>query len=187
MTEKEKMLRGDWYISVGEELFNDRQHANEILFEHNSLNPREVEKRKTLLRTLFRESPKKFFIEQPFKCTYGYNIHLGENFYSNYNCTIIDAGRVTIGKNVMVGPNVNIFTANHALSHKDRVKGLEYADSVDIGDGVWIGGGTTINPGVKIGKNSVIGSGSVVTKSVPSNVLAAGNPCKVIRKLDKEY
>ena len=186
MTEKEKMLRGDWYISLGDELFNDRQHANEILFEYNSLNPREVEKRMALLRKLFRESPKEFFIEQPFKCAYGYNIHWGENSYANYNCTIIDSARVTIGKNVMIGPNVNIFTANHALSPMDRKKGLEYADSVDIGDGVWIGGGAIINPGVKIGKNSVIGSGSVVTKSIPANVVAAGNPCKVIRKLDKE-
>lgn len=186
MTEKEKMLRGDWYISLGEELYNDRQHANEILFEHNLLHPKEVEKRMELLRKLFREAPKEIFIEQPFKCTYGYNINWGENSFANYNCTIIDSGRVTIGKNVMIGPNVNIFTANHALSLKERMKGLEYADSVDIGDWVWIGGGTTINPGVTIGNNSVIGSGSVVTKNIPANVLAAGNPCKVIRKLDKE-
>lgn len=185
MTEKEKMLRGDWYVSLGEELFNERQHANEILFEYNSLHPKEVEKRMELLRGLFGESPEEFFIEQPFKCAYGYNIHWGEKSFANYNCTIIDSGRVTIGKNVMIGPNVNIFTANHALAIKDRIAGLEYADPVDIGDGVWIGGGTTINPGVKIGKNSVIGSGSVVTKSIPENVLAVGNPCRVIKKLDK--
>lgn len=186
MTEKEKMLRGDWYVSLGEELFNDRQNASEIIFEYNSLHPREVEKRIALLKSLFAECPKDFYIEQPFRCTYGYNIHWGENSYANFNCTILDCGRVNIGNNVMIGPNVNIFTANHALSTKERMEGLEYADPVEIGDGVWIGGGTTINPGVKIGKNSVIGSGSVVTKSIPENVLAAGNPCKVIRKLDKK-
>jgi len=186
MTEKEKMLRGEWYVSLGEELFNDRQNASEILFEYNLLHPKEIEKRNGLLRKLFREVPNKFFIEQPFRCAYGYNISWGENSFANYNCTIIDSARVTIGNNVMIGPNVNIFTANHSLSPKKRNEGLEYADPVVIDDGVWIGGGTTINPGVRIGRNSVIGSGSVVTKSIPSNVLAAGNPCRVIRELDKE-
>lgn len=185
MTEKEKMLRGDWYFSLGEELLNERQHASEIIFEYNLIQPKEVEKRMDLLRKLFGECPKKFYIEQPFRCTYGYNIYWGENSYANFNCTIVDCGRVTIGNNVMMGPNVNIFTANHALSPKSRMEGLEYADPVEIGDGVWIGGGSTINPGVRIGKNSVIGSGSVVTKNIPENVLAAGNPCRVIRKLDK--
>ena len=186
MTEKEKMIRGDWYVSLGEELFNDRQNASEIIFEYNSLHPREVEKRMDLLRSLFGESPKEFYIEQPFRCTYGYNIHWGENSYANFNCTILDCGRVTIGNNVMIGPNVNIFTANHALSINERMEGLEYADTIEIEDGVWIGGGTTINPWVRIGKNSVIGSGTVVTKNIPENVLAVGNPCRVIRKLDKE-
>lgn len=186
MTEKEKMLRGDLYVSLGDELFNDRQHANEIMFEYNSLHPKEIEKRMDLLRGLFGHAPKEFFIEQPFRCAYGYNIYWGENSFANYNCTILDCGKVTIGKNVMIGPNVNIFTANHALSSKERMENLEYADPVEICDGVWIGGGSTINPGVRIGENSVVGSGSVVTKSIPDNVLAVGNPCRVIRKLDNK-
>lgn len=183
MTEKEKMLKGELYLSFGEELFSERQHAKEVIFEFNALHPREVNKRNELLKGLLGETLGDFFIEPPFRCDYGYNIFLGENVYMNYNCTILDCAKVTIGRDVLIGPNVNIFTAGHPISLKDRLDGFEYAYPIEIGDYSWIGGGTTINPGVKIGKNVIIGSGSVVTKDIPDNTIAVGNPCKVIRNI----
>ncbi|NFU00604.1 sugar O-acetyltransferase [Clostridium botulinum] len=186
MTEKEKMLNGDLYLALGEELFSERQHAKEVIFEFNSLHPSDVEKRTELISKLFGYVGENFYIEPPFRCDYAYNIHWGENSYVNYNCTILDCAKVTIGKNVLIGPNVNIFTAGHPLSPSQRISGLEYAHSIEIGDGAWIGGGTTINPGVKIGRNAVIGSGSVVTKDIPDNAVAVGNPCRVIRIVDEE-
>ncbi|NFS65681.1 sugar O-acetyltransferase [Clostridium botulinum] len=186
MTEKEKMLNGDLYLALGEDLFSERQHAKEVIFEFNSLHPSAVEKRNGLISKLFGYVGENFYIEPPFRCDYGYNIHWGENSYVNYNRTILDCAKVTIGKDVLIGPNVNIFTAGHPLSPSQRISGLEYAHSIEIGDGAWIGGGTTINPGVKIGRNAVIGSGSVVTKDIPDNAVAVGNPCRVIRIIDEE-
>ncbi|MBN1068053.1 sugar O-acetyltransferase [Clostridium botulinum] len=186
MTEKEKMLNGDLYLALGEDLFSERQHAKEMIFEFNSLHPSAVEKRNGLISKLFGYVGENFYIEPPFRCDYGYNIHWGENSYVNYNCTILDCAKVTIGKDVLIGPNVNIFTAGHPLSPSQRISGLEYAHSIEIGDGAWIGGGTTINPGVKIGRNAVIGSGSVVTKDIPDNAVAVGNPCRVIRIINEE-
>ena len=185
MTEKEKMLNGELYLSFGEELFNERQYAKDVIFEYNSLPPREVERRNELLKGLLGKTGEKFFIEPPFRCDYGYNIELGENCYMNYNCTILDCAKVTIGRDVLIGPNVNMFAAGHPISPKERLAELEYAYPIEIGDCVWIGGGTTINAGVKIGKNSVIGSGSVVTKDIPENVVAVGNPCKVIKHINE--
>lgn len=184
MTEKEKMLRGELYFAFGDELSSERQHAKEVIFRYNSLLPAQTDERNELLRELFGSTGNSFFIEPPFRCDYGYNIHWGENSYANYNCTILDCAEVKVGNNVLIGPNVNIFTAGHPVSPSLRLEGLEYAYPIEIGDNVWIGGGTTINPGVKIGKNSIIGSGSVVTKSIPENVIAAGNPCRVIRTIN---
>lgn len=186
MTEKEKMLKGELYLAFGEELFNERQHAKDVLFEYNALPPREVEKRNELLKGLFGSVDKSFFIEPPFRCDYGYNIYWGENSYANYNCTILDCAKVIIGRNVLIGPNVNIFTAGHAVEPSKRIAGYEYAYPIEIGDGVWIGGGSTINPGVKIGENSIIGSGSVVTRDIPANVIAVGNPCRVIKTIEEK-
>ncbi|NFI61091.1 sugar O-acetyltransferase, partial [Clostridium botulinum] len=151
MTEKEKMLNGDLYLALGEDLFSERQHAKEVIFEFNSLHPSAVEKRNGLISKLFGYVGENFYIEPPFRCDYGYNIHWGENSYVNYNCTILDCAKVTIGKDVLIGPNVNIFTAGHPLSPSQRISGLEYAHSIEIGDGAWMGGGTTINPGGKRG------------------------------------
>jgi maltose O-acetyltransferase len=129
-----------------------------------------------------------FWIEPPFYCDYGYNITIGENFYANYNCTILDCAQVKIGDNVMCGPNVSLFTAGHPLDFQIRNQGWEYAYPIIIGNNVWLGGGVIVNPGITIGDNAVIGSGSVVTKDIPANSLAVGNPCKVIRKLEwKQY
>ena len=137
--------------------------------------------RVNLLQKLFDD----FLIEQPFNCDYGYNIRIGENFYANVGCTILDVAPVTIGDNVMLAPNVNIYTAGHPLDAEIRNSGLEYAYPVNIGNNVWIGGNVTIVPGVTIGANTVIGAGSVVTKDIPANVVAVGNPCRVVRKIPK--
>lgn len=186
MTEKEKMLAGKPYQAFGKELFEERQFAKELLFDFNSLRPSEVEKRKAIIQKLFKKVPANFFIEPPFRCDYGYNISIGENFYANYNCTVLDCAEVNIGNNVLFGPNVCLFTAGHPVHHELRNQEIEYAFPITIEDNVWIGGGAILNAGVTIGKNTVIGSGSVVTKDIPANVIAAGNPCKVIREITEE-
>ncbi|MEG1480940.1 sugar O-acetyltransferase [Clostridium sp.] len=186
-SEKEKMLNGDLYLAFGDELLEERQHAKDVIFEYNSLNPREIERRNELLRGLFKNRPKNFFIEPPFRCDYGYNIHFGENSYANYNLVVLDCAEVFIGENVLMGPNVSLFAAGHPVDSELRnVKGVEYAFPIKIGDNAWLGGGTIVNAGVTIGENTVIASGSVVTKNIPSNVVAGGNPCKVIREITDE-
>ena len=187
--EKEKMIDGELYIAFGDkgqEIFEERQHAKEALYDYNNLRPNKVEERDEILRKLLGSTGDKFFIEPPFRCDYGYNIHWGENSYANYNLTILDCAPVKIGENVLIGPNVNIFTAGHPINVQIRTSGLEFAIPINIGNNVWIGGGVTINPGVSIGDNSVIASGSVVTKDIPENVVAGGNPCRVIRKISEE-
>ncbi|MBT8319622.1 MAG: sugar O-acetyltransferase [Gramella sp.] len=189
-TEKEKMLSQQPYIPSDEQLANDRLYAQSICFKINSIPPIEIKKRNDLYKQLFGSFGDKFLIETPFNCDYGYNIHIGENFYSNYNLIILDCAKVTIGDNVMIAPNVGIYTAGHPLDAQNRNSGWEYAIPVTIGNNVWIGGNTVINPGISIGDNAVIGSGSIITKDIPANVLAAGNPCKVIREItedDKQY
>lgn len=190
MTEKEKMLNGKLYKACGEELVSEHQHAKEVMFDYNNLRPREIEKKSEIIRNLFGSTGDNFFIEAPFRCDYGRNIYIGDNFYSNYNCTILDCAKVTIGDNVLFAPNVSLFTAGHPIDFEPRNKGLEYAFPITIGNNVWVGGGVIINPDVTIGDNVVIGSGSVVTKDIPSNCIAVGNPCKVIREInedDKKY
>ncbi|MCY6959813.1 sugar O-acetyltransferase [Clostridium brassicae] len=190
MTEKEKMLNGKPYKSFGEELFKERQYAKDLIFEFNSLHPSKIEKRNEIIKKLFGSTRDDFFIEPPFRCDYGYNISIGENFYTNYNCTILDCAKVTIGDNVMFAPNVSLFTAGHPIHFEPRNEGIEYAFPITIGNNVWLGGGVIVNPGITIGDNVVIGSGSVITKDIPSNSIAVGNPCKVISKItdeDKQY
>ncbi|WP_338470643.1 sugar O-acetyltransferase [Niallia sp. XMNu-256] len=184
MTEKEKMLSGQPYKSFVQELVEERQHAKEVLFDFNALRPSEIEKRNEMIKKLLGKAGKEFFIEPPFRCDYGYNISIGENFYSNYNCTILDCAPVTIGDNCMFGPNVSLFTAGHPIQPEPRNAGIEFAYPITIGNNVWIGGGVIINPGITIGDNVVIGAGSVVTKDIPANVIAVGNPCRVLREID---
>lgn len=189
-TEKEKMLAGKPYKAFGNQLLAERQHAKALVFELNSLHPNELEKRNEIIKNLLGQTGKSFFIEPPFRCDYGYNISIGESFYANYNCTILDCAKVTIGNNVLFAPNVSIFTAGHPIHHEPRNQEYEYAFPIQIGNNVWIGGNVVINPGVTIGDNTVIGSGSVVTKDIPSDVIAVGNPCKVLRKItedDKQF
>lgn len=182
-SEKEKMLSGRLYKSFDAELLAERQRAKEVVFRYNGLCPSLVEERNELLRSLFGCVKGNFFIEPPFHCDYGCNIEIGENFYANYNLVILDCAKVTIGDNVLIGPNVGIYTAGHPLHFELRNEELEFASPITIEDNVWIGGNVVLNPGVTIGRNSVIGSGSVVTKDIPADVVAAGNPCRVIREI----
>ncbi|WP_296877549.1 sugar O-acetyltransferase [Thomasclavelia sp.] len=145
----------------------------------------EYDKRKELLADLFKQVGKNSYVEPPFYCDYGKNITVGDHFYANYNCIMVDTAKITIGSYVKLGPGVHIYCANHPLDSELRKTGVEYFQEVKIEDNVWIGGNVTINPGITIGKNSVIASGSVVTKDIPENVLAGGNPCRIIRYLDK--
>lgn len=182
-TEKEKMLDGELYQAFDEELVKERARAKELVYELNHLPPSELEKRKELFILLLGKVGQNFTIESPFYCDYGYNIHLGENFYANTDCTILDVAPVIIGDNVLLAPHVSIYTAGHPLDAEQRQAGWEYGHPVTIGNNVWIGGNSVILPGVHIGDNAVIGAGSIVTKDIPANVLAVGNPCRVIRIL----
>lgn len=182
-SEKDKMLSGELYKSFDAELLAERQRAKEIVFRYNSLQPSMIEERNELLKSLFSSVKGNFFIEPPFRCDYGCNIEIGENFYANYNLVILDCAKVTIGDNVLIGPNVGIYTAGHPLHFELRNEEWEFACPITIEDNVWIGGNVVLNPGVTVGRNSVVGSGSVVTKDIPANVVAAGNPCRVIREI----
>lgn len=184
------MLAGEAYLAMGKELFRERQHTKEELFKYNNLAPSKIKERNQILKKLLGKTVSSFFIEPPFRCDYGYNIELGHNFYANYNFTVLDCTLVKIGDNVMIGPNVSLFTAGHPVHAEPRNAGWEYAKPIAIGDNVWIGGHTVVNPGVTIGKNTVIGAGSVVTKDIPPNVIAVGNPCRILREItdeDKAY
>ena len=190
MTEKEKMEKGELYDAAIPELIEQLLSTRDKIFELNHLRPSQLEEREKLIREIIGTTPEKFIIISPFFCDYGHNIHLGKNFFANYNLTVLDVGKVIIGDNAQIAPNVSIYTAGHPVHPQSRNSGYEYGISVTIGDNVWIGGSTVINPGVHIGNNVVIGSGSVVTKDLPDNVIAVGSPCRVIRKIteaDRKY
>lgn len=190
LSEKEKMLAGKAYQAGDKELANDRLKAREIVFEFNNLPPKQIKQRKQLIKRLFGKTETMFYLEPPFRCDYGYNIEIGNHFYSNFNLVILDCAKVSIGNHAFFGPNVAIYTAGHPLHPHLRNQEHEWAQPITIGDSVWLGGNVVINPGVTIGNNVVIGSGSVVTKDIPDNVFAAGNPCKVIREItdaDKDF
>lgn len=182
MTEKEKMLSGMFYNPNDEELFADRLRAKKLCKRFNEMEPDKFEEREALLKELF-QTENECYIEPNFFCDYGYNIEIGSNFYANHNCTMLDVNKIKIGNNVMFAPNVQVYTATHPLSAEERISGKEMGYAIEIGDNVWIGGGSIICPGVKIGKSTTIGAGSVVTKDIPDNVVAAGNPCRVIKEL----
>lgn len=187
MTEKEKCKLGLLYdANYDKELINERKISKELCYEFNSLKPSEKEKGKVIIKKLFGKTQEEFSINQPFYCDYGYNIEIGENFYSNHNLIILDGAKVKIGNNVFIGPNCCITTAGHPIDVEDRNFGLEYAYPITIGNNVWIGTNVSILPGVKIGENSIIGAGSVVNRDIPENVIVAGNPCKIIRKISEK-
>lgn len=183
-SEKEKMLAGELYLAFGEELFNERQYAKKQCRTFNAATEEQMPERTALLDGLLGSCGKNAFIEPPFRCDYGYNIHVGDNFYANYDLIILDVCEVRIGHNCFIAPRVSIFTAGHPLDAETRISGLEFGKPITIGDNVWIGGHAVINPGVTIGNNVVIAAGAVVTKDVPDDVVVAGVPAKVIRRLD---
>lgn len=184
MTEKEKMLAGEYYLPSDPELANERSINRNNIRILNSLN-QEGDEYEALLYQILGTCGKDAWIVGPFFCDYGYNIHVGDNFYANYNFTVLDCAKVTIGNNVLIGPNVSILTPVHPIDKVERRTLLEFSKPVTIEDDVWIAGDVTILGGVTIGEGAVIGAGSVVTKDIPNNVLAAGNPCRVIRKINE--
>ena len=177
--EYEKMVKGELYTAA--KLNHLLMNCKEILFDFNNLRPKDLDKREEIIKKLFRKTGKDFYIESPFYCDYGFNITIGENFYANHNLVILDEAEVIIGDHVSIGPNVGIYTAGHPIDVETRNKGLEYAKAIKIGNNVWIGGNVCIMPGVSIDDNVTIGAGAVVTKDIPSNVTAFGNPCKVYK------
>lgn len=183
-TEKEKAREGILYdANYDEELVAERLAAADMTYELNRLRPSQVAEREAVIRRLLGRTGKNVSIVSPFYCDYGYNIETGENFFMNMNCVILDGAKVTFGDNVFVAPGCGFYTAGHPLDAERRNAGLEYALPIRIGNNVWIGAQVCVLPGVTIGDNSVIGAGSVVTKDIPSGVLAAGNPCRVIRPI----
>ncbi len=182
-TERQKMMAGELYLASDPELVKLRDRARQITRAYNSTIETERDMRRTLLNRLLGQMPPKLEIEPPFRCDYGTNIYIGQNFYANFGVIMLDCAEIHIGENVMLAPNVQIYTAYHPLDAQVRISGLEAASPITIGDNVWIGGGSIVLPGVTIGDNTTIGAGSVVNKNIPANVVAAGNPCRVIREL----
>lgn len=183
MLEYEKMLSGELYNSNERSLVEKRMNCRKILTQFNSSLDKTPENVLKFVETLTNQKLKNVFIQAPFYCDYGTNIELGENVYLNFNCTILDCAKVKIGKNTLIGPNVQIYTPLHPVDAQERITFLEYAKPITIGKNCWIGGNVTILPDVTIGDNVVIGAGSVVTKNIPSNTMAFGNPCKIVKSI----
>lgn len=187
LSEREKCQKGLLYDgNYNEEMKLERIKAKKLCQEYNNTDYDDFEKRNEIIKELFSKTEKNFLIEQNFYCDYGYNIEIGENFYSNHNLVILDPAKVTFGDNVFIGPNCGFYTAEHPLDIETRNKGLEYAFPIKVGNNVWFGGNVTVLAGVTIGDNCTIGAGSVVVKDIPANSVAVGNPCKVIKELGNE-
>ena len=184
MTEKEKMLSGEIYLAIDPDLTEELMETRELIYDFNSLRPSETQKKKEILYRLLRHiGDDDIIVNQPFYCDFGSHISVGKHFFANFNFTVLDEAYVTIGDNCFVGPNVSIYTVCHSTDPAERNTRMEWALPVVIGDNVWIGGNVTILPGVTIGDNVTIGAGSVVVKDIPSNTIAVGNPCKVIKSI----
>ncbi|WP_234117471.1 sugar O-acetyltransferase [Clostridium hydrogenum] len=186
MNQKDRMLAGLPYKAWLDGLEEERIENKKKIYEYNCCRPEESQKIDNLIRDILGKAGAKVHIEAPFHCDYGKNIEIGDYFFANYNCTILDVGKVVIGDNVQFAPNVSLYTAGHPIHPDSRNSGYEYGIGITIGDNVWLGGNVVVNPGVHIGNNAVIGSGSVVTKDIPDNVIAVGNPCKVVREITEE-
>lgn len=187
MTEKEKAEAGLLYdAKYDQEIDLGRKYSQELSFDYNSLRPSQIKEREEMIRRHFKRTGEKFKIEQPFHCDFWERVSIGENFFSNYNFVVLAGNRIEIGDNVMFAPDCGLYAAGHPFDVETRNLGLEYAWPIRIGNNVWIGGGTKIMGGVTIGDNTVIAAGSIVTRDIPANVLAGGNPCRVIRTITKE-
>ena len=181
-SEKQKMLDGEAYSSSDKTLVTERRSAKKLLHKLNVTEYLMNGNARQILRLLLPNADRKIYVEPPFYCDYGYNIFAGENVYFNMNCILLDTMKIEIGNNVFFGPGVNLYTATHPLNPIERLS-VEFSKPIKIGNDCWIGGNSIILPGITIGNGVTVGAGSVVTKNVPDNVLAAGNPAKVIRKL----
>lgn len=187
MTEKEKAQAGMLYdANYNSALAQERLACKDLCYEYNQLRPSQTEERKAVLKRILGKTGENLWIEQDFWCDYGYNIELGENFYANHNLVILDAAKVIFGDNCFIAPNCGFYTAGHPFDVEQRNAGLEIALPITVGNNVWIGGGVSVMPGVSIGDGTVIGGGSVVTKDIPAGVVAAGNPCRVIRAITEK-
>ncbi len=186
MSQKKKMLEGKLYLADDVELRLMALDAKRVMYEYNKTNELDDTYRNDLIKSIFKSTGNHFKIQPPIYIDYGKHIMIGENFYANHDCIFLDVNEIEIKDNVMFGPRVSVFTAGHPVDAIIRREQLEFGLKVTIGHDVWIGGNVVINPGVTIGDRAVIGSGSVVTKDIPSDVIAAGNPCKVIRKITEE-
>lgn len=185
MTQRELQQNGLLY-QLDAELLSAHQNSKRITRLLNNTLETEVPRRKELVQELFAEAGSNSYIEPPFYCDYGYNVHVGKNFYCNYDCVFLDCGKITIGDDVMLGPKVSLYTANHPIDPVVRSYKHDHGIPITIGSNVWIGGNSVVCPGVTIGENTVIGAGSVVTGDIPANVVAAGNPCRVIRAITEK-
>ncbi|WP_297278353.1 sugar O-acetyltransferase [uncultured Brachyspira sp.] len=189
MNELEKMINGFEYFSGDKDLEEMRNKAKDLCFDYNFLKSNQQKEKEDIIRKLFGKIGKNFGINAPFYCDYGFNIEAGDNLYINHNCVILDCAKVKFGNNVFIAPNCGFYTAGHPLDIERRNNCIEYAYPITIGNDIWIGANTIVIPGVTIGNGSVIGAGSVVVKDIPNNVIAFGNPCKIIREItdkDKE-
>ncbi len=186
MREKEKMLKGELYDANDEDLVQARLRCKDLCFELNHLRPSLIEEQKGIIQKLFAKTGTSFYITTPFWCDYGSQIEIGEDFYCNHNCVILDCAPVVFGNHVYIGPNCGFYTAYHPFDVHTRRKGLEYASKIMIGNDVWLGGDVKVMPGVTIGNDVIIGAGSVVTHDIEDHVIAVGNPCRVLRKINKQ-
>lgn len=184
--EREKMLSGQAYLPMDIALVSARMRARQLCRRFNDCAPENAGDRQQILKKLLGTMGRSVFIEAPFYCDYGSQIHLGDRVFFNFNCTVIDAGEVRIGNDFMCGPNVQFYTAQHPINPEARRTLEETAAPITVGNDVWIGGGAIICPGVSIGNKAVIGAGSVVTRDVPAGVVAVGNPCRVLRPVSGE-
>lgn len=186
MTDWEKMQAGEIYNDFATDLFERRVEAKKLFRAYNRLEDDEVDKRNDIMRRLFKSVGRNVWIEPDFRCEFGKNISIGNDVYINFGCVILDCGQVRIGDNTLIGPNVGLFSGNHTTDAEERAAGGLIPKPITIGERVWLCGNVTVVPGVTIGDDTIIGAGSVVTKDIPSGVIAAGNPCKVLRKITPE-
>ena len=184
-TEKEKMLDGELYDPLDAQLADERMRTRLLIKELNDTREDQTEERTRILGELIPKAGAGLWLQPPFYCDYGSNMIVGEKVFFNFNCVVLDVTYVTIGSRTLFAPNVQIYTATHPTDYRERASGLELAKPITIGEDVWVGGSAVVCPGVTIGDRTIIGAGSVVTRDIPSDVFAAGNPCRVVRSLQE--